>query len=63
MHGRIIQISTTDQNSVTAGQLLVVMEAMKMEHHLLAPCDARIEQILVRAGDQVASGQTLIMLG
>lgn len=48
---------------MTAGQLLVVMEAMKMEHHLLAPCDARVEQILVRVGDQVASGQTLIMLG
>jgi biotin carboxyl carrier protein len=63
MHGRIIQISTTEHDSVTAGQLLLVMEAMKMEHHLLTPCDAQVEQILVREGDQVASGQTLIMLG
>lgn len=63
MHGRIIQVSTADHDSVSAGQLLLIMEAMKMEHHLLAPCDARVEQILVRAGDQVASGQTLIVLG
>jgi acetyl/propionyl-CoA carboxylase alpha subunit len=62
MHGRIVQIEAVDNDSVSAGQLLVIMEAMKMEHHLLAPSDARIEQILVRAGDQVASGQILITI-
>jgi biotin carboxyl carrier protein len=62
MHGRIVQIEAVDNDSVSAGQLLVIMEAMKMEHHLLAPSDTRIEQILVRAGDQVASGQILITL-
>jgi biotin carboxyl carrier protein len=62
MHGRIVQIDAVDNDSVSAGQLLVIMEAMKMEHHLLAPSDARIEQILVRAGDQVASGQILITI-
>ena len=63
MHGRVVQIEAIDNDSVSAGQLLVIMEAMKMEHHLLAPSDARIGQILVRAGDQVASGQILITLG
>jgi len=62
MHGRVVQIEAIDNDSVSAGQLLVIMEAMKMEHHLLAPSDARIGQILVRAGDQVVSGQILITL-
>ena len=62
MHGRISQIHAKDHQSVSTGQLLVIMEAMKMEHHLLAPCDANIEQVLVQAGDQVASGQVLIKL-
>jgi biotin carboxyl carrier protein len=38
------------------------MEAMKMEHHLLAPSDAQIEHVRVRIGDQVSSGQVLITL-
>lgn len=62
MHGRIIQIHAENNGSVSAGQLLVVMEAMKMEHHLLAPAEADIEQVLVRGGDQVVSGQILITL-
>ncbi|MFM7657708.1 MAG: biotin/lipoyl-containing protein, partial [Burkholderiaceae bacterium] len=62
MHGRISQIHAKDCQRVSSGQLLVTMEAMKMEHHLLAPCDTNIEQVLVQAGDQVTSGQVLIKL-
>ena len=62
MHGRISQICVQDNGSVSNGQLVVIMEAMKMEHHLLAPSDAQIEHVRVRIGDQVSSGQVLITL-
>jgi len=62
MHGRIVQIEAQDNGSVSNGQLVVIMEAMKMEHHLLAPSDAQIEHVRVRIGDQVSSGQVLITL-
>ena len=47
---------------VIAGQLVLVLEAMKMEHHLHAPCDGVIDQVLVSENMQVAQRQLLIRL-
>ena len=60
MHGRIVQLHVADGDAVKAGQLLLVMEAMKMEHHLNAPKDGVIKQVTVTSGNQVAHKQTLI---
>jgi 3-methylcrotonyl-CoA carboxylase alpha subunit len=48
---------------VTAGQPLVIMEAMKMEHTIAAPHDGEIRQILYAVGDQVIEGARLIEMG
>ncbi|CAH0310425.1 acetyl/propionyl/methylcrotonyl-CoA carboxylase subunit alpha [Rhodococcoides fascians] len=58
MPGTVIEISTETGTEVTAGQALVVVEAMKMEHTLTAPIDGVVE-ILVAAGDQVRVDQPL----
>jgi biotin carboxyl carrier protein len=42
--------------------LLLVMEAMKMEHHLHAPRDGTVQGVHASAGMQVSRGQTLVQL-
>jgi acetyl-CoA/propionyl-CoA carboxylase biotin carboxyl carrier protein len=48
---------------VSAGQLLAVVEAMKMEHHLRAPFDAQVTAVHVRIGQQVGVDELLVELG
>ena len=47
---------------VTAGQPLVVLEAMKMEHTVAAPLDGVLTALHVQPGDQVESGQALAVV-
>ena len=46
--------------AVTKGQPLVVVEAMKMEHTLVAPLDGSVSDVLVRVGQQVAVDELLV---
>lgn len=62
MPGKIIKIPVAAGDSVTAGQVLLVMEAMKMEYTLKAPAQGTVQTILVASGEQVALGQQLIQL-
>lgn len=48
--------------SVTAGQILCVVEAMKMFHQVKATKNGRVEAILAQAGDEVESGQPLFSI-
>jgi biotin carboxyl carrier protein len=41
---------------------LLILEAMKMEHRITAPHDARVAELRVAEGDQVANGELLIVL-
>jgi 3-methylcrotonyl-CoA carboxylase alpha subunit len=47
---------------VRRGQTLAVMEAMKMEHTIAAPCDGVVEALLYAPGDQVVEGGELLRL-
>jgi geranyl-CoA carboxylase alpha subunit len=58
MHGKVIAVEATAGERVTTGQRLVVMEAMKMEHEILADIDGVIEEI-VSEGSQVGGDQLL----
>jgi 3-methylcrotonyl-CoA carboxylase alpha subunit len=60
MPGRIIAIATSAGARVERGAALLVMEAMKMEHTIVAPADGVIEEILFAVGDQVAEGAELV---
>jgi 3-methylcrotonyl-CoA carboxylase alpha subunit len=59
MPGRIVSIEVVKGDSVTKGQKLLVLEAMKMEQGLLAPFDGIIAELNVEPGAQVAEGITL----
>ena len=60
MPGRIVELLAMPDAPVTKGTALLVLEAMKMEHTLLAPSDGVVRQFLVKAGDLVADGATLL---
>jgi 3-methylcrotonyl-CoA carboxylase alpha subunit len=53
MPGKVIAVDVAEGQAVTAGQRLMVLEAMKMEHALTAPFDGVIEGLTVTAGAQV----------
>ena len=53
MPGKVIAVDVAEGESVTAGQRLLVLEAMKMEHALTAPFDGVVEGLSVSAGGQV----------
>jgi geranyl-CoA carboxylase alpha subunit len=60
MHGRITQVLVETGASIQAGTLLLVMEAMKMEHQIRAPFGGTVAVLHARPGDQVAARQVLI---
>jgi geranyl-CoA carboxylase alpha subunit len=60
MAGKIIKIAAAPGATVAKGDLLVVLEAMKMEHELRAATDGTIDTISIKPGDQVAMRQLLI---
>jgi len=62
MPGSVVALNAKAGEKVSAGDKLIVVEAMKMEHALLAPRDGTIEAVLVELGDQVEDGGLLIQL-
>ncbi len=63
MPGKVIQLLVAVGDRVRAGQTLVVLEAMKMEHPMDAPEDGVVREVFVAVGDQVKSGAPLVSLG
>ena len=63
MPGLIVRVNVQEGDSVTAGQGLVVMEAMKMENELRATAAGTVLRILVSAGTAVEKGAVLVELG
>jgi biotin carboxyl carrier protein len=60
--GKIVEIRVKEGQNVTEGQVLIVLEAMKMENELCALKDSVIKQILCREGENVDLDQTLLHL-
>ncbi len=61
MPGTIIDVMVNPGDSVTQGQALIVMEAMKMEHTIKAPSDGVISEVLFQQGELVQEGIELII--
>ncbi|MDT5223313.1 MAG: propionyl-CoA carboxylase alpha chain, partial [Mycobacterium sp.] len=62
MPGSVVRIDVIEGQQVTAGDTVLVLEAMKMEHTVRAPADGVMATIAVSAGDQVQSGQVLAVV-
>ena len=62
MPGTVIAVAVTPGDHVEAGQLLVTLEAMKMEHVIRAPYEGSVSEVRVDVGDQVETASTLVVL-
>ena len=60
MPGKVLAIKTADNARISKGDTLLILEAMKMEHQIIAPRDGEIASVKVIEGDQVANGELLI---
>ncbi|MFT3854964.1 MAG: biotin carboxylase N-terminal domain-containing protein [Ilumatobacteraceae bacterium] len=61
MPGTVLHVRVAPGDEVTAGQVLVVLEAMKMEHHIKAPADGRLAEVRVAEGEHVDNGGLLLV--
>jgi len=62
MPGKLIAFLAQAGDTVTKGQPLAVMEAMKMEHTISAPRDGKVAELLFSVGDQIGDGAELLKL-
>ncbi|WP_314346018.1 biotin/lipoyl-containing protein [Oribacterium sinus] len=62
MPGKILAVKAKEGDSVKAGDVLLVLEAMKMENDIVAPQDGVVASINVKVGDSVESGAKLASL-
>ncbi|MDD6275099.1 MAG: biotin/lipoyl-binding protein [Clostridiaceae bacterium] len=63
MPGNILDIRVAQGDAVKSGQVLIILEAMKMENEIVAPRDGVVNQIVTSKGATVDTGATLIVLG
>jgi propionyl-CoA carboxylase alpha chain len=62
MPGAVLRVSAAAGDEVTAGQVLVIIEAMKMEQEIVAPADGVVTEVRVAVGAQVEAGAILAVL-
>ncbi len=62
MPGNILKVAVNAGDKVKAGQILVILEAMKMENEVVAPKAGTVAQVVVKVGEKVDTGATLVVL-
>ena len=62
MPGKVLIVNVSEGDRVSAGQVLVVIEAMKMEHQITAPADGEVSEVRAAVGDQVDNGELLVVI-
>ena len=62
MQGTVVKIAVADGQSVEVGDLVIVLEAMKMEHTLVAPFDGTVAELSAVAGAQVQVEALLVRI-
>jgi acetyl-CoA/propionyl-CoA carboxylase biotin carboxyl carrier protein len=62
MQGTVVKTAVVAGESVKAGQLLIVLEAMKMENHISSPRDGTVGELAVQAGQNVETGAALVVI-
>ena len=62
MPGTILKLNIAEGQAVKAGDVVLILEAMKMENEIVAPCDGTVKQILASKGSTVDTDQILAVL-
>ena len=63
MPGNILSVNVSAGDTVKKGQVLMILEAMKMENEIMAPKDGTVTQVLVAKGATVDTGAPLVVIG
>ena len=63
MPGNILSVSISQGQRVKSGTVLMILEAMKMENEIVAPCDGTVKQLLVQKGSVVDTDAVLAVIG
>lgn len=63
MPGTILAVNVTSGSAVKKGDVLMILEAMKMENEIMAPCDGVVTSVAVTKGAAVESGTLLCTIG
>lgn len=62
MPGNLLDVKVQAGATVKKGDVLVILEAMKMENEIMAPRDAKVAQVLATKGSAVNTGDVLVVL-
>ena len=62
MHGQLLSIDVASGEAVQKGQRIAVLEAMKMQHEIIAPGDGCVVEVAASAGKQIGAGDVIMML-
>lgn len=63
MPGTILKLNVSVGSAVKEGQVLLVLEAMKMENEIVSPVNGKITAIKVAKGSQVSAGDVMVVIG
>ena len=63
MPGTIVKVNVAQGQAVKAGEVLCVLEAMKMENDITAPKDGTVTQVVAAKGSSVSTGDPLVIIG
>ena len=63
MPGTILSVNVAAGDAVKCGQVLMILEAMKMENEIMCPCDGTVTSVSVTKGTAVESGTLLCIIG
>lgn len=63
MPGTILAVNVANGSAVKKGDVLMILEAMKMENEIMAPCDGTVTSVAVTKGASVESGTLLCTIG
>ena len=63
MPGTILSVNVSNGQAVKRGDILFILEAMKMENEIMAPCDGTVSAVSVTTGASVETGAQLCVIG
>ncbi len=63
MHGKIVNLKVREQNAVKKGEILMILESMKMENNICASRNGIVQNFFVKTGEQVEKDAPLLLLG